>query len=81
MALLLNNMAFKRTSRVTQQASATPAIQTGTVAATEEAPEGAGSTDWIMVVSMVIVLIVIIPILLKRRAWENGKRNKTAPPS
>jgi hypothetical protein len=34
-----------------------------------------------MIVAVVIVLVVIIPILLKRQVWVNGKRNQKAPPS
>jgi hypothetical protein len=80
-AILLTNLALSRTSGMLQESTATPAIQADTVVATEEARNEAGSTNWIMLMAVVIVLIVIIPILLKRQAWENGKRNKTAPPS
>jgi ABC-type Na+ efflux pump permease subunit len=79
-AILLTNLALNRTSGMLQESTATPAIQADTVVATEEARNEAGSTNWIMLMAVVIVLIVIIPILLKRQAWENGKRNKTAPP-
>lgn len=80
-AILLTNLALSHTSQMTQGTGALTGIQTGTVVATEEAQDGAGSTDWIMLVAVVIVLIVIVPILLKRRAWENGKQNRPAPPS
>ena len=80
-AILLNNLAFNQASQLTQAASDSPAIQTGTVVATQSTVDDeAGSTDWIMLIAVVIVLIVITPILLKRRAWENGKRNRTVPP-
>lgn len=79
--ILLTNLALNRTSRMLQEPNATPVIQAGTVVATEEArDEETGSTNWIMLVAVLIVLIVIIPILLKRQAWLNGKRDKTAPP-
>ncbi len=29
-----------------------------------------GSTDWITLVSIIIVLIVIIPILIRRKSWD-----------
>lgn len=29
----------------------------------------AGSTDWIVLMGVVIVLIVILPIMLRRRTW------------
>ena len=28
-----------------------------------------GSTDWIMLMSIVIVLIVVVPILIRRKTW------------
>lgn len=80
-ALLLTNLALNRTSRIIQESTATPAIQTGTIVATEEKPDEAGSTDGIMIVAVVVVLVVIIPILLKRDAWKNGKRNRITTPS
>lgn len=80
-ALLLTNLALNHTQPTLQELTVTSAVETGTVVATAEVDPGAGSTDGIMIVAVAIVLIVIIPILLKRRAWENGKRNKAAPPS
>jgi hypothetical protein len=79
-AILLTNLALSRTSPMIQESTVTPVTREGTVVVTAEAQEEAGSTDGIMIVAVVIVLIVIIPILLKRQAWENGKRNRTAPP-
>jgi hypothetical protein len=29
-----------------------------------------GSTDWIMVMGVVIVTIIVIPIFLKRKSWS-----------
>jgi hypothetical protein len=80
-AILLTNLALNRTPALVQGATATPAAQTGTVVTAASTQDEAGSTDGIMIVAVAIVLIVIVPILLKRRAWENGKRNRTAPPS
>jgi len=80
-AILLINLALDRTLPMTQESTAIPATQTGTIVAATGAQDGVGSTDGIMIMAVVIVLVVIIPILLKRRAWENGKRNRTAPPS
>jgi hypothetical protein len=73
-AVLAANLALNRTSPTAQEATATTTIQTGTIVAATGTQTEAGSTDGIMFVAVVIVLIVIIPILLKRRAWENGKR-------
>jgi hypothetical protein len=80
-AIVLTNLALNRTQGILQEATATSAVQTSTIAATAEADDGAGSTDGIMIVAVVIVLVVIIPILLKRQVWVNGKRNQKAPPS
>lgn len=56
------------------EATATPTVLTDDIVSAAEAIEDAGSTDGIMLVAVVIVLIVIIPILLKRGSWSNGKR-------
>ena len=80
-AILLTNLALNRRSPTAQQSTAALAIQTSTIAVETGTQNEAGSTDEIMIVAVIIVLIVIIPILLKRRTWENGKRNRTAPPS
>jgi hypothetical protein len=80
-AILLTNLALNPTSAMVQESTVTPITREGTVVVTAEAQVEAGSTDGIMIVAVMIVLIVIIPILLKRQEWENGKRNRTAPPS
>jgi hypothetical protein len=80
-AILSTNLAFFRNSTLGQETTATPTLQTSTTATKSQARDEAGSTDGIMVMAVVIVLVVIVPILLKRWAWENGKRNKTTPPS
>jgi hypothetical protein len=72
-ALSLTSLALNRPVPPAQDASATPTLQEDTFVATVEVVEGVGSTDGIMLMAVVIVLIVIIPILLKRRAWSNGK--------
>ena len=35
-----------------------------------------GSTDGIAAMGFIIVLIVIVPILLRRQGWSNGKQKK-----
>lgn len=80
-ALFFASLALNQTQPKLQELTATSAALTGTAVTTAEADDGAGSTDGIMFVAVMIVLIVILPILLKRRAWINGKRNRTAPPS
>jgi hypothetical protein len=81
LVVLFTNLALNRTSRRMQESTTTPATQTETMVAGANAQNEAGSTDGIMIVAVIIVLIVIIPILLKRRTWENGKRDRTAPPN
>ena len=46
------------------------AIQTTATPQAEEDRSEIGSTDWITVMSIVIVAIVIVPILLKRKSWS-----------
>jgi len=79
-AILLTNLGLNRTGPLAQEATAI-STQTGTIVAETGTRSEAGSTDGIMLVALVIVLIVIVPILLKRQEWINGKKNKTAPPS
>ncbi|MGD8405023.1 MAG: hypothetical protein PVJ21_15280 [Anaerolineales bacterium] len=73
-ALLVSNLALNRSLPSNQDATATPASQSSTMTAEAQALEEAGSTDGIMFVAVLIVLIVIIPILLRRQDWINGKR-------
>jgi hypothetical protein len=80
-AVLLTNLALNIISPTIQEGTATTPTQTDTIATPAGAQEEAGSTDGLMIMAVLIVLIVIIPILLKRRAWENGKKNRPAPPS
>lgn len=72
--IALTSLALNRPVPAFQEATATPTLQTDTIVAAAEAIEDAGSTDGIMLMAVVIVLIVIIPILLRRGAWSNGKR-------
>ena len=76
LAILLTSLALNRTPPVAQGATATATIQAGTTVPTAGAQDrdDAGSTDGIMITAVLIVLIVIIPILLKRQVWANGKR-------
>jgi len=73
-AIAFTILALNRPSPIAQEATATPTRQTDTIVAAAEAVEDVGSTDGIMLMAVVIVLIVIIPILLRRQAWSNGKR-------
>ena len=75
LVLSFTSLALNRPVPLAQVASATPTLQVD-AATTEVVVEGVGSTDGIMLMAVVIVLIVIIPILLKRQVWSNGKENK-----
>ena len=73
-AILFTGLALNRPSPTIQETTATPTILADTIVSTAEARGDVGSTDGIMLMAVVIVLIVIIPILLRRQAWSNGKR-------
>ena len=74
-AILVSGLALNRPSQPVQDTTtAAPSAQTGTPSAEAGTPEDVGSTDWIMIMAVVIVLVVIVPILLKWRAWAIGKR-------
>jgi hypothetical protein len=72
-AILFISLALNRPLLLAQEATATPTLLTDTISATVEASNDVGSTDGIMLLGVVIMLIVIIPILLRRRAWSNGR--------
>lgn len=72
-AILISSLALNLPLPAAQDATATPA---GTIVVTAETVEDVGSTDGIMFIAALIVLIIIIPILLRRKAWSNGKKKK-----
>ena len=74
--ILANSLALNRPLPLAQDMTVTPTAQIGTRNATGEARGDVGSTDEIMILAMVIVLIIIIPILLRRKAWSNGRSRK-----
>ena len=76
LAISFTSLALNRPVPLAQDSTATPTLQEGTVVATAGVVKGVGSTDGIMLMAVVIVLIVIIPILLKRQVWSNGKEKK-----
>ena len=73
-AIAFTSLALNRPSPMAQEATATPTVMADSIDTAAEVVEDAGSTDGIMLMAVVIVLIVIIPILLRRQAWSNGKR-------
>jgi hypothetical protein len=76
LVLSFTSLALNRPVPLAQVASATPTLQVDATTTTGVVVEGVGSTDGIMLMAVVIVLIVIIPILLKRQVWSNGKEKK-----
>ena len=76
LSILFTGLALNRPLPMTQEATATPTAMTDTTDATPKVQEDAGSTDEIMLMAAVIVLIVIVPILLRRSTWANGKPKK-----
>jgi len=73
-AILFTSLALNRPLSLAQEATVTPTAVAGTTIATAEVQDTIGSTDGIMLMAVVIVLIVIIPILARWRTWVNGKR-------
>jgi Na+/H+ antiporter NhaC len=74
LAISFTSLALNRPLPTLQGATVTPTVLTGALVASDEVVEDVGSTDGIMLMAVIIVLIVIIPILLRRQAWSNGKR-------
>ena len=75
-AILVSSLALNRPLSATQNETATLTPQADTIVTTAEAVEEVGSTDGIIFMASIIVLIIISPILLKRKAWSNGKGKK-----
>jgi len=72
LALALTSVAFSGVSSM-QQSIKYPQVvlflQTTSTPQLEEDRSEIGSTDWITVMSFVIVAIIVIPIVLKRKSW------------
>ena len=71
-AITLTSLAFHRPVSMAQESDA-PAMQTEATATASEKSEVVGSTDGIMLMAAAIVLIILIPILIRRKAWANEK--------
>jgi hypothetical protein len=73
LALALTSVAFSGVSSI-QQSIKYPQVvlflQTTSTPQLEEDRSEIGSTDWITVMSFVIVAIIVIPIVLKRKSWS-----------
>jgi hypothetical protein len=74
LAIAFTSLALNRPQPVIQETSATPTVMADSIEAAAEVVEDVGSTDGIMLMSVVIVLIIIIPILIRWQAWANGRR-------
>jgi len=73
-AILLSGLGLSGPLPVALDATPTPTIISDTIISAAEARVDAGSTDGIVLIAAIIVLIVIVPILLRRQAWSNRKR-------
>ena len=79
-AISLSSLALTHPLSLVQETTAAPtALTTTAVTVTAEARSDVGSTDGIMLMAVVIVLIVIIPILLSWRTWSNRKGKNNLP--
>jgi Na+/H+ antiporter NhaC len=76
LVIAFTSLALNRPLPTVQGGTATPTMMADTIEAAAEVHEDVGSTDGIMLMAVVIVLIVIIPILLRRQAWAKGKAKK-----
>ena len=74
--IAFTSLALNRTAPLVQEGTATPTALADTINAKAEARDEVGSTDGIMLMAIVIVMIVIIPILIRRKAWSNGRRKR-----
>ena len=76
-AIGLASLAAGQRTNFAQEITTTPTRLTATVETSPgEIRHEVGSTDGIVFVSVIIVLIVVIPILLRRSAWSNGNRRR-----
>jgi hypothetical protein len=76
-ALALASLALNRPFPQAQGGAAvTPAALTATAPAASQARADAGSTDGIVLMAVIIVILVILPILFRHKEWENGRRQK-----
>ena len=74
LAISFTSLALIRPLPIAQEATSTPTALTDTIVSAAETREDVGSTDGIVLIATLIVLIVIVPILLRRQVWSNGKR-------
>lgn len=73
-ALALASLALNRPLPPVQEDALAPAALTAASAVPLPSRVDVGSTDGIVLMAVIIVLIVILPILLRRKDWENGRR-------
>ena len=75
--LTTSSLALRDSENVGQESTGTPtAVTPPATNPTPGARQELGSTDEIVLITSVIVLIIAIPILLRRQVWLNGKRKK-----
>ncbi|MDK1028297.1 MAG: hypothetical protein QGD96_03075 [Anaerolineae bacterium] len=75
--LTTSSLALRDSERVGQEATGTQtAVTPPATTPTPGVRHELGSTDEIVLITSVIVLIIAVPILLRRQVWLNGKRKK-----
>jgi len=75
-ALALTSLALNRPFPQAQGGAVTPTALAATAQAGSQARADAGSTDGIVLMAVIIVILVILPILFRHKEWENGRRQK-----
>ena len=75
-AVGLANLAFNPPRGFAHTKTSISMSATQTKESQAEIEQDVGSTDGIVLVSAFIVLIVVIPILLRRNTWTNGVKKK-----
>lgn len=76
--LALTSLALNRPLPQAQGSAVTLTALTATAPAAAQARADAGSTDGIVLMAVIIVLIVILPILFRHKEWKNGRRKRFA---
>ena len=75
-AVGLANLAFNLPRGLAHKSTSMSVSATQTLESLAEIEQDVGSTDGIVLVSAFIVLIVVIPILLRRNTWTNGVKKR-----
>jgi len=79
LALGFSSLAIAPHTPLAQSATTTPVLATQAIETTFETQQDLGSTDGIVFLAVVIVLIVVLPILLRRSTWSQLPQRKKEP--